>query len=87
MDEATPIYTRKDVGTHAELEHVREVLADMVRPHHSALANILLLAASNSLIEEREALAILNEHTEPGLTWTTKMGDLRLVSAGKPTHD
>ena len=78
-----PVFTRKEAGKYADLENIRVVLADLVRPHSRALARKLLQAASHNLMEEYEALALLNSLTAPGLEWTVHTGELILSAHGK----
>lgn len=76
------LFTAGDVGEYAELTAIRPTMSEMVRPHDGELADRLLRSASNSLVEERVALRLLNSFTEPGLAWSVATGKL-VLSAGK----
>ena len=60
-------------------QHIRDTLADLVKPYDPALAQKLTLPMTDDGGEEYEALDILQEHTILGCQWVFDGGDLLLV--------
>ncbi len=75
-------FTSKDRGCIADgtfgHEHVRNVLAVVVAKLNLPLADRLSANPSDSMEEEDEAIALLNEHTAEGLVWEFDDGNLVL---------
>ncbi|MCK9602018.1 MAG: hypothetical protein M0R06_23435 [Sphaerochaeta sp.] len=75
-------YEKQDAGCYGDgslgHSHIREKLAELVRPLDPSLADALAEDSSDDFGEEDEALEILGAHSAPGMVWEFRDGDLIL---------
>ena len=80
-------FTSKDVGCHADgtfgHQHCREKLSKLIQqlPGSDPTAFSLVCRIPDDAWDERQAMKILQSHTDDGLVWEFRDGDLMLSVA------